>query len=106
MRRRKAERIQQLREAAVRARTAGGVLVRVAQIRQYARTGTKCYLRHPNGAIEAAWFRNVWPRRGELIIISGGHAGGEHHHEYVFYVNHIFEALDPSLWRYRRHLTR
>ena len=104
MRARRARRIEELRQATSRARHANGHLVRVRSIRQYARTGTKCYLEYLDGRGVAAWFRTAWPRRGFLLIVQGGFGGGEHHGEYVLYVNGVYEALSKALWRYRRHV--
>jgi hypothetical protein len=71
----------------------------VTGIRQYARTGTKAWIRWivdlpEQHTVDAVWAWHTRLQTGSMLIVSGSYGHGEHHNETVFYINAIEGQLD------------
>lgn len=53
-------------------------LVRVVQVYQRGRRGTKCHIEHPFGRRQEAWFWRFTPRRGDVYLVRCSSRWGPH----------------------------
>lgn len=81
-------------------------LVRVLQVYQVARKGTKCVIEHARGGTQDAWFWSFRPRRGSVLIVRSSSGYGLHtNRAHVMYVGSrntghgVLECIPASAWR-------
>lgn len=53
-------------------------LVRITGVYQRGRRGTKCYIEHPFGYRQEAWFWHTVPRRGDVYLVRCSSGWGQH----------------------------
>lgn len=87
-----------------------GTLVHVNRVYQHARTGSKAYVRWPNGYVQDTWFDRFQASGGTWMVLSGNTGYGEHNkNPKVLYVDpERIDVVLPegALASYTRHSKR
>lgn len=81
-------------------------LVTVIETRQRARRGLKAYVHFPpHDVFHAIWIEGFWPGPCTSMVVTG-HLWREvsttHHHEVVYWVDGVYEVIDPAVTRGRQ----
>lgn len=77
-------------------------LCEIISIKQYARTGTKAYVKCHRGDLDerqAVWLPKLSPSRGDFVLGSGSIGYGKHHKEAVFYFNDVQEVMKSKFYK-------
>lgn len=82
--------------------------IRVGFRQRTARTGAAHSVREAHGGRSSSWFRNAWPRTGQVLLARGGYGQGHYWSDgSVLYVSDPGIRLPVWAWKaYRRRLRR